>query len=51
MTKYNTTAPVHIGLYAVLAHCPLQPLSSGEEEEDKDKDKNKNKNKKEEGEA
>ena len=53
MTKHNTTAPVHVGLRAVLAHCPLQPLSSNKEEEDKDEDKNKNKDKdkEKEGEA
>ena len=53
MIKCNTTASVHVGLRAVLARCPLQPLSSGEEEEDKDENKNKNKDKnnKKKGEA
>ena len=51
MTKRNTTAPIYIGLRAVLARYPLQPLNSSKEEVDKDKDKNKNKNKKEKGEA
>ena len=53
MTKRNTTAPVHVGLCAVLARCPIQPLSSGkeEEDEDKDKDKDKNEDKEEKGEA
>ena len=53
MTKRNTTAPVHVGLCAVLARCPIQPLSSGKEEEDKDKDEDedKNKDKEEEKEA
>ena len=49
MTKRNTTAPMHVGLRAVLACCPLQPLSSGKEEEDEDKDKDEDKKK--EGEA
>jgi len=38
VTKCNTTAPLHVGLRTILARCPLQPLSSGEEEEDKDED-------------
>jgi hypothetical protein len=38
VTKRNTTAPLHVGLRTVLARCPLQPLSSGEEDEDKDDD-------------
>ena len=45
MTKRNTTAPVHVGLCTVLARCPLQLLSSGEEEEEENKNKNKNENK------
>ena len=45
MIKCNTTAPVHVGLYTVLAYYPLQPLSSGKEEEDEDKNKNKDKDK------
>ena len=47
MTKRNTTAPLHIGLYTILARCLLQPLSSGEE----DKDKDENKKEEEKGEA
>jgi len=47
VTKRNTTAPLHVGLRTILARCPLQPLSSGEEDEDKDEDKKE----KEEGEA
>ena len=47
LTKRNTTAPVHIGLRTILAHCPLQPLSSDNEEEEE----NKNKEEEEDGEA
>ena len=36
---------MHIGLRAILARCPLQLLSSGEEEEEENKNKNKNENK------
>ena len=43
LTKYNTTAPVHIGLCTVLALYPLQLLSSSKEDEDEDKDKDKEK--------
>ena len=39
MTKRNTTAPVHIGLRTILAHCPLKPLSSDNEEEEENKNK------------
>jgi len=39
VTKRNTTAPLHVGLRTILARCPLQPLSSGEEEEDEDENK------------
>ena len=45
--KRNTTAPLQVGLRAILARCPLQPLSSGEEDKDKDEDKEEE----EEGEA
>ena len=36
---YNTTVFIYIGLYTILTHYPLQPLSSGKEKEDKDKKK------------
>jgi len=48
VTKRNTTAPLHVGLRTILARCPLQPLSSGEEEEDEDKDEDKKKEEDEE---
>jgi len=47
VTKRNTTAPLHVGLRTILARCPLQPLSSGEEDENKDEDEEEE----EEGEA
>ena len=47
VTKRNTA--LHVGLCTVLACCPLQPLSSGEEDEDEDEDEDKEEE--EEGEA
>ena len=38
MTKRNTTAPVHVGLRAVLVRYPPLPLSSSGEEDEEDEE-------------